>query len=479
VQDTPIEALLPFLKKQRDSFHAQGFPDADSRRDRLLRMAKMLKKYDSAICEALREDFGSRGQVWSRIADVVTLIGNIQHCIDHLDTWMEDEHFDAMSPFKEAGAKAMGIYQPKGVVGIIGPWNFPIHLVLVPAFNAIAAGNRVMLKPSELTPNSTRVLQQGITEFFDETEAVVISGGTTVSAAFSSLAFDHLVFTGSTAVGRLVMRSAAENLVPVTLELGGKSPAIFRPDCKLLRSCRRLIAAKVGNSGQWCVSPDHVYVPTNMVDDFVEGCKTAFAELYPTVENNSDYTSVINDKHYQRLQHMMDDANKRGHQVVECNPANETYDQAANRKMLLKFIINPDRDSAVMAEEIFGPIIAVIPYENVDDVISGIMAGPRPLALYYYGEDGAEQQSIIRNTISGGLCINDSGWQVSSPDMPIGGIGDSGMGRYHGVYGFREFSHLRSVMIQTANEEATQFYNPPYSDMLVGMLGQTMDEIES
>lgn len=476
---TPLEALQPLLQKQRDAFHSQGFPDAKSRRDRLTRMAKMLKKYEVAFCEALSEDFGSRPQAWSRFTEVVAVIANVQQCVENLESWMQDETCAPMEPFGSGGAKGLGVYQPKGVVGVIGPWNFPVHLVLVPAINALAAGNRVMMKPSEITPKSGAVLQLGIAEFFDETEVTVVTGDVSLSSAFASLPFDHLVFTGSTAVGKIIMKAAAENLVPITLELGGKSPVIVRPDTDLRRTCRRLMAAKMSNGGQWCVAPDYIYVPKELMEDFIEGCRHAFAELYPQVENNPEYTSVVNDNHYQRLTNMLDDANQRGYQVAEFNPANESYDQAENRKMLLKCIVDPAWDSAVMGEEIFGPILALLSYENYDNVIATIMDGPRPLALYYYGEDEAEQEAIIRNTISGGTAINDSCWHTASDQMPIGGIGASGMGRYHGIYGFREFSNLRAVMIQTPVEEVSSFYYPPYSDALQGVMDEVLGGVES
>ncbi|MEH6581175.1 MAG: coniferyl aldehyde dehydrogenase [Halioglobus sp.] len=478
MSDTPIEALQPLLKKQRDSFHAEGFPSIASRRDRLSRLIKMLKKYEAAFCEALSEDFGTRPEAWTRFTEVVAAVANIQSCVEGMESWMQDETCAPLEPYGSGGAEGRAVYQPKGVVGVIGPWNFPIHLVVVPAANAIAAGNRVMMKPSEITPRSSEVLRQGIAEFFDETEVAVVTGDVSLSSAFSSLPFDHLVFTGSTAVGKIVLRAAAENLVPCTLELGGKSPVIIRPDADLPKACRRLVAAKMGNTGQWCVSPDYIYVPKELMEDFIEGCRVAFSELYATVENNPDYTSVVNDNHYQRLNRMVEDANQRGYQVVEFNPANESFDQAANRKMLLKCIVDPAWDSTVMGEEIFGPLLALLPYEDYDNVISTIKDGPRPLALYYYGENKEEQEAIIHGTISGGIAINDSCWHVASDEMPIGGIGDSGMGHYHGIYGFREFSHLRAVMVQTPNEEVTSFYYPPYSDALNGMMEELMGSIE-
>ena len=479
MSNTPLEALQPLLQKQRDAFNAAGFPSAEVRRDRMTRLMKMLKKYETAFSQALNEDFGTRPDVWSRFSEVVAAVANIQQCIDGVESWMQDETCAPLEPFRSGGAKGLAVYQPKGVVGIIGPWNFPIHLVVVPAANAMAAGNRVIIKPSEITPRSSEVLLQGIAEFFDETEVSVVTGDVSLASAFASLPFDHLMFTGSTPVGKIIMRAAAENLVPVTLELGGKSPVIIRPDTDLLRTCRRIVAAKVSNAGQWCVAPDYIYVPDGLMDDFIEGCRTAFAELFPTVEKNLEYTSVVNENHYSRLTRMVDDAYERGYRVVEFNPAGESYDQAVNRKMLLKCIVDPAWDSVVMGEEIFGPILALLSYENYADVIGAIKVGPRPLALYYFGENEAEQEAIVRETISGGLAINDCCWHTCSDEMPIGGVGSSGMGHYHSIYGFREFSHLRAVLVQTPNEEVSSFFYPPYTEALEGVMGEIMGGIDS
>lgn len=469
------EDLDRILEAQRSAFCADGFPDAAVRKDRLLRLAALLRKHDGALCEAARDDFGSRPLLFSRFSEVAAVLGNIQSSIESLETWMQDECREPPLPFGQGGATGRVVYQPKGVVGIIGPWNYPAHLVLVPAVNAIAAGNRVMIKPSELTPGVTRVLQDGFSEFFDEAEAAVFSGGAEFSAAFSALPLDHLVFTGSTAVGRKVMRAAAANLVPVTLELGGKSPVIISRSADLERASRRLIAAKMMNSGQFCVSPDHVFVPSERMDEFVTACERAFARLYPHVAANPDYTSIINDHHFGRLQRMVDEANESGGRVVECNPASEDYDQAQSRKMLLKFIIDPAPDSAVMGEEIFGPIMAFLSYDAFDDVAAEIARGERPLAVYYYGQDEVEQAGVMRNTFSGGLTVNDCCWHVASHDLPLGGIGASGMGRYHGLEGFREFSNARSVLIQTPVEEIAGFFDPPFSPEMESVLKQIVE----
>lgn len=469
------ETMKTLFARQRESFHREGFPSVEVRKERLERLVTMLQKYDSQLCDALNQDFGCRSKVFSRFADVAAVIGNARQCQALLPEWMEVESREAPAPFEQVGARAEVHYQPKGVIGIIGPWNYPVHLTLVPLTNVLAAGNRALIKPSELTPATSTVMAEAIAEFFDETEVAVIQGDAGVSAKFASLPFDHLVFTGSTAVGRHVMRAAAVNLTPVTLELGGKSPVIISRDVDIEQAARRLMGAKMLNSGQFCVSPDHVYVPVELRDALVEASMQALAEMYPSFGDNPDYTSVINSRHYQRLQAMVDDAHIRGLTVVEANPARENYDQAVSRKMLPKIVLEPGDDSAIMGEEIFGPLIAFNSYDDFGQVIHKIQDGPRPLAIYYYGENEHETETVLHNTISGGVTINDSCWHVASHDMPLGGVGDSGMGRYHGRDGFREFSNQRAVLIQTPVEEVAGFFRPPYSDALKTTLQNIID----
>lgn len=474
------DTLKSVLDAQRTSFNREGFPSAEVRKERLERLVSMLQKYNPQICEALDKDFGCRSKVFSSFADVASVIGNARQCQARLSEWMAVESREAPEPFEQVGARGEVHYQPKGVIGVIGPWNYPLHLTLVPLTNILAAGNRAMIKPSELTPVTSAVLVEGIAEFFDETEVAVIQGDAGISAQFASLPFDHLVFTGSTMVGRHVMRAAAENLTPVTLELGGKSPVIIGRDADIELTARRLMGAKMINSGQFCVSPDHVYVPTALRDELVNACIRALGEMYPSFGDNPDYVSVINDRHYQRLQALVDDARERGLTVVEVNPANENYDQAASRKMLPKIVLDAGDggaidESAIMGEEIFGPLIAFISYDNIDAVIHKIQHGPRPLAIYYYGENECETETVLHNTISGGVTVNDSCWHVASHDMPLGGVGDSGMGRYHGRDGFREFSNQRAVLIQTPVDEVAGLFRAPYSDALKMTLEQIIN----
>jgi coniferyl-aldehyde dehydrogenase len=468
--------MKTLLKRQRDAFNKAGFPSLDIRLNRLERLRTMLKKYDERICMAVAEDFGTRPPELTRLSEVFTTVEHTKDAIASIAQWMKPDQRQAPYPACEAGATAEVRYLPKGVVGIIGPWNFPVHLVLAPLVCVLAAGNRAMIKPSELTPKTAQLIEEMISEFFDETEVVVVQGDAQTAEAFTQLPFDHIMFTGSTAVGRHVMRAAANNLTPVTLELGGKSPVVIDKEVDLKTVATRLITGKLFNSGQVCVCPDYAFVPEELLAPLLEQMERATKTLYPSIADNPEYTAIINDNHYQRLQRLVDDARQQGVEVIELNPAGEEYDQALNRKMLPKILLNPADEVAIMQSEIFGPLLPIKTYHNLNEVTDYINNHDRPLALYYFGDNETNQAHFVDNVIAGGMTINDVVVQVICNSLPFGGTGPSGIGCYHGIDGFREFSHLKGVYSQTPAEEVAGFMRPPYSDAMREMMEHQIAE---
>jgi len=361
------------------------------------------------------------------------------------------------------GAKAEVRYQPKGVVGVMTPWNFPVQLSFDAIAGAFGAGNRVMLKPSELTPTTSALLAQTLDLYFDEDEIAVILGGPDVGAAFAALPFDHLIFTGATNVGRHVMRAAADNLTPVTLELGGKSPVVIGKGADLAKAAARVMNGKTMNAGQVCLAPDYVLAPRDSVGPFVEASRAAIAKMYPTIKDNGDYTAIISQRHYDRVRGLIDDARAKGAEIVELNPANEDFRQQEHRKIPPTIVLGATDEMAVMQEEIFGPVLPVIAYERFEDAIAQINARPRPLGLYYFGEDQAESEALLERTHSGGVTINDVIFHIAQENLPFGGVGPSGIGAYHGERGFREFSHEKAIYRQTGSELIAML-RPPYGE---------------
>jgi coniferyl-aldehyde dehydrogenase len=346
------------------------------------------------------------------------------------------------------GAKAYIHYQPKGVIGVMAPWNVPVSMVFNPLADVLGAGNRAMVKPSEFTPASSELMAELIKRYFDDTELTVVTGGADTGAAFSALAFDHLIFTGATGIGRHVMRAAADSLTPVTLELGGKSPVIVGQDVDMDDCISKLIAGKCLNSGQLCVSPDYCFVPEAQLDSFLASAEKVFSRLYPTVMDNIDYVSMINQRHYQRVLSYIDEATDKGARVMNLNAADENFRDHASNKIPLHLIVNPGDELQSMQHEIFGPILNIKSYRDLNDAIGFINRQPRPLALYYFGKNQAETDKVLDLTISGGVTVNDIGMHVGCEDIPFGGVGQSGMGSYHGIDGFKTFSHAKSIFKQ-------------------------------
>ena len=466
----PGAEMRRILDKQRAAHLKDGPPIAEKRLEWLDRSIALLVGHKDAIADALREDFGHRSVEASLFTDVSGSIGPLKHAKAHLKTWMKREK-RKVSPaiLGLFGAKAYIEYQPKGVVGVISPWNFPFNLTFTPLAGIFAAGNRVMIKPSEFTPRSSELMARMFASAYDESEVAVCTGGPDVGGAFARLPFDHLLFTGATSIAYHVMKAAAENLVPTTLELGGKSPVIVGDSADMALTAKRVMQGKTMNAGQICLAPDYVMVPENKSREFVKQAADAISTMFPTLKDNPDYTSVINQRHYDRLQGYLTDARAKGAEIVELNPAKEDFSQQPYHKIPPTLVLNPTDDMAIMKDEIFGPLLPVKTYATMDEAIGYVNAHSRPLGLYYFGNDGAEQERVLTRTTSGGVSVNDVIMHVAMEDLPFGGIGPSGMGNYHGIDGFKTFSHGKAVF-QQVSRDLTAMLRPPYGDGIRKML---------
>lgn len=429
------------------------------------RLAGALKRWEERLATAISEDFGNRSRYETAMAEIYVPLSGIKYIKKHLRSWMRPASRDTGWVFLPA--KNRVIHQPLGVVGIIAPWNYPLQLSIVPLMYAIAAGNRVLLKPSEITPRTAAAVEAMLSEIFEPEVVSVVTGGPEVGVAFSKLPLDHLFFTGSTSVGRHIMRAAADNLVPVTLELGGKSPVIVHPDYPLDKAAERIAVGKLLNAGQTCIAPDYALVRDDQVDAFTAAFQMAVARLYPTLADNADYTSIVSDRHYQRLVGLVDEARDRGARAVEINPGGETLAPEA-RKIAPTLVLDAPDDAAIMRDEIFGPLMPVVPFQRLDDAIEYVNDRPRPLALYYFDRDGDRTRQVLSRTTSGGACVNETLLHVGQEDLPFGGVGPSGMGSYHGPEGFYTFSHKKSVFHQ-ARVSSAALLAPPY--------GKTVDRL--
>ncbi|MBV7255722.1 coniferyl aldehyde dehydrogenase [Pacificimonas sp. WHA3] len=455
------------LTRQRAAATAELPVSAGIRRDRLKRGIALVLDNKDALVKAMSDDFGHRSGMQSQFTDIMSSITPMKHALKHLDDWMKPEKRKVDFPLNLLGAKARIEYQPLGVVGVISPWNFPVNLTFGPLAQIFAAGNRAMVKPSEFTPETSDLMARLAAKYFDETELAFINGGPDVGKAFSSLAFDHLIFTGATGIAKHILHAAADNLVPVTLELGGKSPVIVGESADIERTTRRVALGKMLNAGQICLAPDYMMVPRAQEQAIVDGLTKAAAEMYPTLISNDDYTSIVNGRHYERLQGLIEDAREKGADVVEVNPANEDFKAANTNKMPLHIVRNPTEDMKVMQEEIFGPILPIRTYDSADETIAYVNGNDRPLGLYYFGDDPAEEEAVLSKTVSGGVTVNDVIFHVSAEDLPFGGVGPSGMGAYHGHDGFRTFSHAKAVYTQPKIDLAKLAgFRPPYGDAM-------------
>ena len=464
--DHTPEALAALLAAQKQAFTAAGAVDAATRRRRIQTAIDLLVKHHKPLVAAMDEDFGGRHPGFSLMNDVLGSLASLKHARDHFEPWMAAEKRQPFMPYDQFGAEAWVQYQPKGSVGIIGTWNAPLFTLFAPLAYALAAGNRAILKPSEIVPRTARVVAEAVAEMFDPLDVAAVTGGPEMGAAVSAQPFDHLVFTGSTEVGKAIMRNASANLVPVTLELGGKSPTIIGRSADLATAAFRIAAAKAANAGQLCVNPDVVYVAREQLEGFVAALKDAFASFFPTVAGNADLTAVVNERHLARVEGYLADAVARGARV-ESSPA----EPVAGRRCPLRIVIDPPAGARIMEEEIFGPAVVVQGYDEVGEAIAHINGRPRPLALYYFGEDAAEQQRVLDNTLSGGVTINEAMFHAAMHDAPFGGVGASGMGHYHGREGFLEFSHQRTVYSAGTHDPRREWgMLPPYTPAFEQML---------
>ncbi len=456
-------AMRDILDRQRAAFTAELPVSAASRKARLQRALALVLDHKDRLVAALSEDFGHRSTEMSLVTDIMASVKPLKHAIKHLEAWMRPEKRPLDFPLGLLGARARVEFQPKGVIGIISPWNFPINLTFGPLAGVLAAGNRAMIKPSEFTPVTSALMQELIEAAFDATEVAVVTGGSEAGKAFSELPFDHLVFTGGTAIGRHVMAAAAKNLVPLTLELGGKSPTIVSRSADVARATDRIAMGKMMNAGQICLAPDYLLVPEEKEGEIVEGLKAATAKMYPTLLANPDYTSVLGARHRERLEAHVADARAKGANVEIVNPANEDFSKQNTNKMPLHIIRGATDEMTVMQEEIFGPLLPVRTYATVDGAIDEINRRDRPLGLYWFGADKAEERRVLDRTISGGVTVNDVVFHVSAEDLPFGGIGPAGMGSYHGADGFKAFSHAKAIYSQPKIDLAgLAGFKPPY-----------------
>lgn len=457
--------LKTILDKQRAAFTAARPESLDIRKDRVKRAIALLVDHKNELCDAMSEDFGNRSREQSKLTDIMGTVNFGKYCLKQLDGWAKPDKRHVQFPLGLLGAKAEVRYEPKGVIGILSPWNFPVNLSFGPLMQVLAAGNRSMIKPSEFTEATSELSRELCAKYFDEAEVAFVTGGPEVAQEFSGLPFDHLVFTGSTATGQKVMEAAAKNLVPVTLELGGKSPVILGKSADFTRAGERIAMGKMMNAGQICLAPDYLIVPEEQEEGAVAAVELGARTMYPTLLNNDDYASIVTDKHFDRLQGLVEDARDKGAEVLEINPAGEDFSSTNSRKMPLTILRNVTDDMQAMQEEIFGPVLPVKTYKSVDQAVDYVNENDRPLGLYYFGSDSDERERVLSRTISGGVTVNDVIFHVSMDDLPFGGVGPSGIGSYHGPEGFREFSHARSVYTQSKIDVAKLAgFKPPYGE---------------
>ncbi len=450
----PQERLQLALLAQRSAFEAERMPSLAVRRDRLERLLAMTREHGEALAAAMAQDFGHRARQESLLADIFTVESGARHAIKRLRRWMRPRRVE--TPLHFLPGRNLLMRQPLGVVGIVSPWNYPYYLAMAPAIAALAAGNRVLIKPSELTPATSALMAGLVAERFAPEEMQVITGGPEVGQAFCDLPLDHLFFTGSTAVGRHVAQAAARNLVPVTLELGGKSPALVDRSADLGLTASRLAFGKLFNAGQTCVAPDYLLVPNELVEPLSQRILAEMRRMLPRIAGNPDYSCIATPRHHARLQGLLDEAHARGARVLRSHD-----EQPTDRRLVPALLLNVPGDAAVMREEIFGPLLPIVGYGQVDEALAHINAGERPLALYWFGQDGAARDRVMQETLAGGVTINDCLWHLGQEEQPFGGVGASGMGAYHGEWGFRSFSKEKPVFIQS-RFAGTKLFQPPY-----------------
>lgn len=445
------------LKRQREAYNNEPMPSLQQRIQHLKTLKRALLENRPQLIEAISADFKGRSSDETQLAEILPSVGGINHTIRHLKRWMKAKRRFAGLQFLPASAKV--IYQPLGVVGIVVPWNYPLFLAIGPMTSAMAAGNRIMVKMSEFTPRTSELFASMMASYFSEDTVTVINGDAEVAAAFSQQAFDHLLFTGATSIGRHVMRAASENLTPVTLELGGKSPGIIGDDIAIEMAAERICFGKSLNAGQTCVAPDYVLVPQDKQQAFIDAYQASFKRMYPAGSIGDDYSSIINQRQLGRLQTWLADAEQKGAQTIALS---DDVLNESRRLMAPRLITNCSDEMTLMQEEIFGPLLPIIPYNSLDEAISYVQQRDRPLALYYFGHNKDDQQKVLEQTHSGGICINETLFHVAVDDIPFGGVGPSGMGHYHGHEGFLTFSQAKGVLSK-GKLSSSKLIFPPYN----------------
>jgi len=437
-------APADILARQRAAFLAAGAPPIDQRLANLTALKRAVLARRPQFEEAISADFGNRSRFETAIMEIVPVTQGIDYLRKHLRRWMRPQSRHVAMQFRPARAKVM--MQPLGVVGIVSPWNYPLALSLMPLATALAAGNRVMVKPSEYTPRTSALMAQMLADIFPEDRVAIVTGGPNVGAAFSALPFDHLFFTGSTGVGKAIMRAASENLVPVTLELGGKSPVIVADDYSIPRAAKALVYGKLSNAGQTCVAPDYVFVPEDKVEAFAAAYEAEARKAYPQGPADKGYASLISQRHHDRLVGLIEDARAKGGRIVQIGAK---PDVGLSTTLAPTVVVGATADMKIMQEEIFGPVLPIVAFRSVDDAVMRINAGDRPLALYVFSDRPDVVDKVLSSTTSGSAVVNDTIVQFAQDDMPFGGVGASGMGAYHGEEGFKTFSHAKGVLFQS------------------------------
>jgi coniferyl-aldehyde dehydrogenase len=459
LHETALVEMRRVFSVQRAASRQDPYPSESLRRDRIERLIQLLLAHQHELCKAVEHDYGRRSATNTRIFDILPPLNALKYARENLSMWMRPKRRRSNFPYNLIGAKSEVNYVPLGVVGNLSPWNFPLTLSLSPMGGLLAAGNRVMLKPSELTPATSETLRELVERIFEVNEVNVVTGGGDVAAEFCKLQFDHILFTGSTNVGRLVAQSAAANLVPVTLELGGKSPVLVSETASLSQVASRVAFAKLTNAGQICIAPDYVFINARYTDAFVTHLRAAAKTMYPEGVGANDYVNIISERHAARLRAHLSDAEARGNRVIPLFGAEKSADP---RCVAPSAVVMTKQEGSLMEEEIFGPLLPIVEVESMQDALQRVRARPRPLALYYFGTDGREIEQVTHEVACGGLVINDVMTHFLQDDLPFGGIGESGSGSYHGREGFEHFSHAKSVFTQSKFFDIGGLLRPPF-----------------
>ena len=470
--DNNFNEMQRVLEAQKKSFIEEGSPSIELRIDRLNRLKSLIMNNRYDFVDALNEDYGNRSNNISLLSDAYGIIPDINNAIKNIRKWNKIDKRSSNFPFGLFGAKSYVKYEPIGTVGMISPWNFPVNLSFKPLAAIFAAGNQVMHKPSELTPITASLIKDLCDKAYDENEFATFLGGPETGEAFTKLHFDHLLYTGSGSIGKQVMKSASQNLVPVTLELGGKSPVIIGNSADIKVSAKRIMFGKTLNAGQICLAPDYVIVHKEKKDEFISEVENVVNEYYPSMKDNDDYSSIINQRHFDRINSLIEDAREKGADINQINPSNEDFSQQEFFKIPPTIVTNASDDMKIMNEEIFGPVLPVLEYENLNDALSIINSKDRPLGLYYFGKDTNEENTIMSNTSSGGVTINNVVGHIQQKDLPFGGVGPSGMGRYQSFDGFKNFSNPRSFYKDVGFKFDKLFdgIRPPYTKSIEKLL---------